>query len=448
MHFTPFSLFIPLSVCAPNRCRTLPRNPDSSLATKVADFGLARETRSRPPYTDYVSTRWYRAPEVLLRATNYSSPIDVFACGCMLAEMLTLRPLFPGSSEADQLYKICSVLGSPTMRTWPEGIKLASAMNFRFPQFNPTALSTLMPNASAEALQLLEDCLKFDPAQRPTAAQVLQYPFFQVNQQLPPPVAPPPDKTPAGPSSSEAAALPYQPGGARPKSGSGGRNASGGGGGGGGLPSILGPTEKAKPSPSAYSTLLPMGGGSSPAQPPSFLKGARYSTDGATAGGGSSHGGGSGGGSGGGGYRAPQPGAYGAQPVQGAGSGLGTGLGIGLGMAKYTGPSAATGSGFGGVSSAAYGGAGFGGGGGGGVSDGFSSGFSSGFGGGLGGSMGGAKYGAASAATGATGGGGGFGSGLSGALGSLGRVGGLRMQAGGTNRGGGGGGGGFGRHKY
>jgi protein kinase len=155
---------------------------------KVADFGLARETRSRPPYTDYVSTRWYRAPEVLLRATNYSSPIDVFACGCIMAELLTLRPLFPGSSEADQIYKICSVLGSPTMRTWPEGIKLASNMNFRFPQFVPTPLTQLMPNASPEAIQLLTDCLKYDPSQRPTCSQILQYPFFQVNASLPPPM--------------------------------------------------------------------------------------------------------------------------------------------------------------------------------------------------------------------------------------------------------------------
>jgi protein kinase len=121
---------------------------------KVADFGLARETRSRPPYTDYVSTRWYRAPEVLLRSTAYSSPIDIFACGCIMAELMTLRPLFPGSSEADQIYKICSVLGSPTMRTWPEGIKLASSMNFRFPQFVPTPLSQLIPNASPEAIQV------------------------------------------------------------------------------------------------------------------------------------------------------------------------------------------------------------------------------------------------------------------------------------------------------
>lgn len=55
--------------------------------------------RSRPPYTDYVSTRWYRAPEVLLRASYYSAPIDLFAMGAIMAEMYTLRPLFPGKSR-------------------------------------------------------------------------------------------------------------------------------------------------------------------------------------------------------------------------------------------------------------------------------------------------------------------------------------------------------------
>ena len=80
---------------------------------KIADFGLARELRSRPPYTDYVSTRWYRAPEVLLRSTNYSSPIDLWAVGCIIAELYTLQPLFPGRSEIDQIFRICSVLGTP-----------------------------------------------------------------------------------------------------------------------------------------------------------------------------------------------------------------------------------------------------------------------------------------------------------------------------------------------
>ncbi|GLE04834.1 hypothetical protein PINS_up013813 [Pythium insidiosum] len=148
---------------------------------KVADFGLAREIRSRPPFTDYVSTRWYRAPEVLLRSTTYNSPIDNWAMGCIMAEMFTLRPLFPGSSEGDQLYKICSVLGSPTHATWPEGMKLAAQMNYRFPQFVPTPLSQLIPHASPEAIQLMTDLLKFDPNQRPTSSQALQYPFFQVN---------------------------------------------------------------------------------------------------------------------------------------------------------------------------------------------------------------------------------------------------------------------------
>jgi len=80
---------------------------------KIADFGLAREIRSRPPFTDYVSTRWYRAPEVLLHSTNYGSTIDLWAMGCIMAELYTFRPLFPGSSEVDQLFKICSVLGTP-----------------------------------------------------------------------------------------------------------------------------------------------------------------------------------------------------------------------------------------------------------------------------------------------------------------------------------------------
>ena len=66
---------------------------------KIADFGLAREIRSRPPYTEYVSTRWYRAPEVLLRSSLYSAPIDMFALGAILAELYSLRPLFPGASE-------------------------------------------------------------------------------------------------------------------------------------------------------------------------------------------------------------------------------------------------------------------------------------------------------------------------------------------------------------
>ncbi|XP_051796484.1 serine/threonine-protein kinase MAK isoform X3 [Acanthochromis polyacanthus] len=153
---------------------------------KIADFGLAREIRSKPPYTDYVSTRWYRAPEVLLRSSTYSSPIDLWAVGCIMAELYTLRPLFPGNSEVDEIFKICQVLGTVKKIDWPEGYQLASAMNFRFPQCVPTHLKTLIPNASNEAIALMRDMLQWDPKKRPTAVQALRYPYFQVGQILGP----------------------------------------------------------------------------------------------------------------------------------------------------------------------------------------------------------------------------------------------------------------------
>uniref|UniRef100_A0AAY4DV63 non-specific serine/threonine protein kinase n=1 Tax=Denticeps clupeoides TaxID=299321 RepID=A0AAY4DV63_9TELE len=151
---------------------------------KIADFGLAREIRSQPPYTDYVSTRWYRAPEVLLRSTSYNSPIDQWAVGCIMAELYTLRPLFPGSSEVDTIFKVCQVLGTPTKNDWPEGHHLAAAMNFRWPQCVPTSLRCLIPNASAEAIQLMRDLLQWDPKKRPAAGQALRFSYFYVGQAL------------------------------------------------------------------------------------------------------------------------------------------------------------------------------------------------------------------------------------------------------------------------
>ncbi|KAL0244491.1 hypothetical protein GEMRC1_008575 [Eukaryota sp. GEM-RC1] len=163
---------------------------------KLADFGLAREIRSRPPFTEYVSTRWYRAPEVLLRSMSYNSPLDLWACGPIMAELYMNRPLFPGSSEVDELYKICSVVGPPTQQTWSEGLRLASAMNFKFPSVKASPLSTIIPTASPEAIQLLTDLMKLDPQQRPTAAQALQYPFFQSEISVPRPLKTPPAAAP------------------------------------------------------------------------------------------------------------------------------------------------------------------------------------------------------------------------------------------------------------
>lgn len=157
--------------------------PENLLASgeivKIADFGLAREIRSRPPFTDYVSTRWYRAPEILLRSTSYNSPIDIFAMGAIMAELYMLRPLFPGQNETDQIYKTCAVLGSPSKTDWPEGYKLASQIGFSFPKFVATSLKTIIPNASDEAIDLMEKMMQYDPQKRPTASQCLEHEYFK-----------------------------------------------------------------------------------------------------------------------------------------------------------------------------------------------------------------------------------------------------------------------------
>ena len=145
---------------------------------KITDFGLAREIRSKPPFTEYVSTRWYRAPEIVLRSGNYNSPVDIFALGCIMCELYMMRPLAPGSNETDQMMKLCAVLGTPSTQVWPEGYRLASRMNFRFPQYPGMSLRDLMPNASYEAVDLISKMLAWDPAKRPTAAECLEQAFF------------------------------------------------------------------------------------------------------------------------------------------------------------------------------------------------------------------------------------------------------------------------------
>ncbi|KAH9304399.1 hypothetical protein KI387_008803, partial [Taxus chinensis] len=163
--------------------------PENILVTndtiKIADFGLAREVLSHPPYTDYVSTRWYRAPEVLLQSPTYTTAIDMWAVGAILAELFTLQPLFPGESELDEIYKICGVLGTPDYDSWPEGMQLAAAMNFNFPQFQPTNLSALVPRASPEAIDLIMRLCSWDSRRRPTAEQALNHPFFHIGISIP-----------------------------------------------------------------------------------------------------------------------------------------------------------------------------------------------------------------------------------------------------------------------
>ncbi|KAK6117029.1 hypothetical protein DH2020_049273 [Rehmannia glutinosa] len=138
---------------------------------KVADFGLAREINSQPPFTEYVSTRWYRALKFCF-SHQYMVPqlVNMWAMGAIMAELFTLRPLFPGSSEADEIYKICCVIGSPTKSMWPQGLDLASAINYKFPQVAGVHLSALIQGVSEDAINLVSSCFYVPPSLRSKAA--------------------------------------------------------------------------------------------------------------------------------------------------------------------------------------------------------------------------------------------------------------------------------------
>lgn len=163
--------------------------PENLLVTdgviKIGDLGLAREILSMPPYTDYVATRWYRAPEVLLRSSSYTPAIDMWAIGAILAELFTSCPIFPGESEIDQLYKICCVLGAPDWTAFPQVRNITQLINISYSEFLPPNLSEVIPNASWEAIDLISGLCSWDPLKRPTAEQALQHPFFHVNTWVP-----------------------------------------------------------------------------------------------------------------------------------------------------------------------------------------------------------------------------------------------------------------------
>ncbi|GAA5964304.1 hypothetical protein JCM21900_003690 [Sporobolomyces salmonicolor] len=171
-----------------------PPEKDVVVIVKLADFGLAREIGSKPPYTEYVSTRWYRAPEVLLRSRDYSVPVDMWALGTILVEVLTLKPLFPGDSEVDQVYKICEVLGDPSTEYgldergrvrggggWTRGIKMAKDVGFAFPKIPPRTFSGLFdPNVvPVQLIDCIQDLLRYEPKARLTTQQCLDHAYFR-----------------------------------------------------------------------------------------------------------------------------------------------------------------------------------------------------------------------------------------------------------------------------
>ncbi|XP_062011752.1 mitogen-activated protein kinase 19-like [Rosa rugosa] len=152
---------------------------------KVCDFGLARVAFNDTPttifWTDYVATRWYRAPELCGSFfSKYTPAIDIWSIGCIFAEVLTGKPLFPGKSVVHQLDLITDLLGTPTLETI-SGVRNEKARKYltEMRKKHPVSFTQKFPKADPLALRLLQRLLAFDPKDRPTAEEALADPYFK-----------------------------------------------------------------------------------------------------------------------------------------------------------------------------------------------------------------------------------------------------------------------------
>ncbi|MBA0753884.1 hypothetical protein Gogos_000090, partial [Gossypium gossypioides] len=144
---------------------------------KIADLGLGRAfTVPLKSYTHEIVTLWYRAPEVLLGSTHYSTAVDMWSVGCIFAEMVRRQALFPGDSEFQQLLHIFRLLGTPTEKQWP-GVTSLRDWHV-YPRWEPQNLERAVPSLSPEGVDLLSKMLKYDPAERISAKAAMDHPYF------------------------------------------------------------------------------------------------------------------------------------------------------------------------------------------------------------------------------------------------------------------------------
>ena len=146
---------------------------------KLADFGSCRGINSKPPFTEYISTRWYRPPECLLTSGMYGAEMDVWGAGCIMFELTTLYPLFPGTDEADQVHRIHRVLGTPKPNVIEKLRKYKSPQaSFTFPKQDGIGLKKLMPDAAENYLDLLKQMVAYDTSERITSKRAMTHPYF------------------------------------------------------------------------------------------------------------------------------------------------------------------------------------------------------------------------------------------------------------------------------
>ncbi|XP_027763371.1 cyclin-dependent kinase 3 isoform X2 [Empidonax traillii] len=178
-----FQLLQGVSFCHSHRVIHRDLKPQNLLineagAIKLADFGLARAFGvPLRTYTHEVVTLWYRAPEILLGCRYYSTPVDIWSIGCIFAEMMTRKALFPGDSEIDQLFQIFRILGTPTEVTWP-GVTQLPDYKGSFPRWPKKEMKDVVPNLDRDGRDLLTQLLLYDPSKRISAKAALNHQYF------------------------------------------------------------------------------------------------------------------------------------------------------------------------------------------------------------------------------------------------------------------------------
>ena len=153
---------------------------------KLADFGLARAFGIPVnTFSNEVVTLWYRAPDVLLGSRTYSTSIDVWSAGCIMAEMISGVPLFRGRDNNDQLMQIIRILGTPDEHTIKRILQESPEIQYRpLPRLPKVPFQTLFPKVHPLAIDLLEKLLQFDPSQRLSADEALRHPYFTTSQAI------------------------------------------------------------------------------------------------------------------------------------------------------------------------------------------------------------------------------------------------------------------------
>ncbi|KAL7679100.1 putative protein kinase [Plasmopara halstedii] len=158
---------------------------EDSSKLKLADFGSCRGIYSKQPYTEYISTRWYRAPECLLTDGYYGPEMDMWGAGCVFFEITSLYPLFPGSNELDQIHRIHKILGTPPIDILEIFKRKGAAhVDFNFGREDGTSIAKLIPHASPAAIDLMHKMLVYDPSKRMNAREALRHEYFREIREL------------------------------------------------------------------------------------------------------------------------------------------------------------------------------------------------------------------------------------------------------------------------